>query len=93
MTTPFAYDPLFIITVVIRHYEAHRSWLWLSKRYTDARFTISKTYTLDKMYEDIRGAFNLSPSCHVTLVSYDNEPITSIEELRDKELYVVSTEG
>ncbi len=90
MATTF--DPLFSMVVVIRRYKTRHpfGWLWVSRHHTDIRFTITKTYTLDKMYDDVRNAFNLPSVYNVTLLGPNNEVITTIDELRDKELYVVT---
>ena len=86
------FDPLFSMVVVIRRYGTRRlfGWLWVSRHHVDVHFTITKTYTLDKMYDDIRNAFNLSSVYNVALLGPGNEVITTIDELRDKGLYVVA---
>lgn len=89
MSNTFKYDELFIKIIVLRHFK-EEYWLgiWRWNRPVDIRFTVNKNTQWPYIYEETRKAFDL-PSDQSIILTLRGQPIINVEDLRDKELYIV----
>lgn len=89
MSSSFKYDELFIKIIVLRYFkEEHWMGIWRWNRPIDIRFTLNKNTQWPFIYEETRRAFSLPEDQSITL-TLRGQPIVNVEDLRDKELYVV----
>lgn len=85
---------LYSTNVLIRYHEhswlrSFARWMGLVADEVDKEFAITPTYTLDKMYGDIYDAFSIPIDHAIILTTLDGKAITSIKDLKDKEMYIV----
>lgn len=83
------FQPLASRTILIR-WEKDEKWLgmWKWKHPHEFPFTIPNTWTLEMIYNELKVVTGL-PDKKINLRTHDNQLVTKVEELRNRELYVM----
>ena len=91
MSALFAYDDLRSKIIVVRHFrEESYLFFWRCYRHSDVRITVTDDMSFSALRAEIRKAFSL-PDSEEFAFSVQGREIRRMDELRDKELYVVSS--